>query len=51
MSDNVFLSLRGISDMIFKLFDFVLPFGITFGSLVIAIFGLPILVRAFRKLF
>lgn len=40
-------------NLITPLFGFQLSFagGITFGSLVVAIFGLPFLVHAFKKLF
>lgn len=39
------------SNLIIPLFNFVLPWGITFGAIVVAIFGLPLLVKAVRKFF
>lgn len=39
-------------NLISPLFDFNLSFwGVTFGSIVIAIFGLPLLVKAYKKFF
>lgn len=34
-----------------ELYNFVLPWGITFGSVIVGIFGLPLLVKAFKKFF
>lgn len=45
---EVFVFLGGV---ISQVFSFVLPgIGIAFGSLVVAVVGLPILVKMFRKL-
>lgn len=34
-----------------ELFDFVTPWGIAFGAVVVGVFGLPLVVRAIKKLF
>lgn len=41
------------TNLITPLFGFQLGFagGVTFGAIVVALFGLPILVKAFKKLF
>lgn len=41
------------ANLITPLFNFVLPFwgGVTFGSIVVAIFGLPLIVLAYKKFF
>lgn len=37
--------------LISPLFNFALPWGVTFGAIVVAVFGLPLVVRAFKKFF
>ena len=41
------------STIITPFFNFSLPFwgGVTFGAVVVAIFGLPLIVKLYRKLF
>ena len=39
------------SSLISPLFNFSLPWGVTFGAIVVALFGLPLLVRAIKKFF
>lgn len=44
--------LSWINDhLITPLFNFALPWGVTFGAIVVAVFGLPLVVRAFKKFF
>ena len=38
-------------DMISQIFNFSLPWGITFGAVIVGVFGAPLLVKAFRKFF
>lgn len=40
-----------VYDTISDLFSFTLPIGITFGAVVVGIFGAPLLVKAFKKFF
>lgn len=41
-----------LKDTLFvPLFNFVTPWGIAFGSVIVAVFGLPLLVRAYKKFF
>lgn len=40
-----------ISNLLGSLFNFVLPIGITFGALIVGVFGAPLLVKAFKKFF
>lgn len=42
--------ISSISSWIGSILNIVLPIGITFGSVVFAVFGLPLLVKAFKKL-
>lgn len=39
------------SNIINPLFNFVTPWGIAFGAIVVAVFGLPLLVKAYKKFF
>jgi len=41
LKDNLFVPL----------FNFITPWGVAFGSVVVACFGLPLLVKAYRKFF
>ena len=43
--------LSFLLDMLGDLFSFTLPWGITFGAVVVGVFGLPYVVKAFRHLF
>ena len=38
-------------DMFAKIFNFNLPWGIAFGSVVVGIFGAPLIVKAYKKFF
>ena len=38
-----------VSDFVNRLFSFVTPWGIAFGSVVVGIFGLPLVVKAIKK--
>lgn len=40
-----------VSDFVNRLFTFVTPWGIAFGSVVVGIFGLPLVVKAVKKFF
>lgn len=42
---SVIFSLLG------QLFNFVLPWGITFGAVIVGVFGVPLLVKAYKKFF
>lgn len=44
-------ALSLVYSMLGQLFNFVLPFGFTFGALIVGIFGAPLLVKAFKKFF
>lgn len=43
--------LSVIYDLVSQLFNFQLPWGISFGAVVVGVFGLPFLAMAFRKFF
>lgn len=43
--------LSVIYSMLGQLFNFTLPWGITFGAVLVGLFGAPLLVKAFRKFF
>lgn len=42
--------LPSIGTWLGQIYNIVLPIGVTFGSLLVAVFGLPILVKMFKKL-
>lgn len=37
-----------LAHIIAPIYNIVLPFGITFGALVVAVFGIPLLVKAIK---
>lgn len=37
-----------LANIIAPIYNIVLPFGITFGALVVAVFGIPLLVKAIK---
>lgn len=43
--------LSVISNLIHQLFTFQLPWGIGFGAVIVGVFGMPLLVKAFKQLF
>lgn len=43
--------LSVISSMLHQLFSFHLPWGISFGAVIVGVFGAPLLVKAFKQLF
>lgn len=43
--------LSTIYSMLGQLFSFALPWGITFGAVVVGVFGLPLMIKAFKKIF
>lgn len=43
--------LSVIYSMLGQLFNFTLPWGITFGAVLVGLFGAPYLVKAFKKFF
>lgn len=40
-----------IGDLVGQIFNFTLPWGIAFGSVVVGIFGAPLIVKAYKKFF
>lgn len=40
-----------IYSMLGQLFNVVLPWGITFGAVLVGVFGLPLLIAAYKKFF
>lgn len=40
-----------IQSLFSQIFNFVTPWGIAFGAVVVGIFGLPLIVKAWRKFF
>ena len=44
-------ALPGVFNIVSQLWSFSLPFGITFGQLVAAVFGLPVLAKCYRRFF
>lgn len=43
--------LAVISNTVGQLFDFTLPIGLTFGAVVVGVFGMPLVVKAIKKFF
>lgn len=43
--------LSWFGDFLGQLFNFALPFGITFGAIVVGFVGMPLLVGVLKKLF
>lgn len=43
--------LNFIGSMLAQLFAVTLPWGITFGAVIVGVFGLPLLVKAWKKFF
>lgn len=40
-----------LSDLLGNLFNVNLPWGITFGAVIVGVFGAPLLVKAYKKFF
>lgn len=40
-----------IASLFSQIFSFQLPWGIAFGSVVVGVFGAPLLVKAYKKFF
>lgn len=40
-----------VSHFVSQIFNFVTPWGVAFGAVVVGVFGLPLVVRAIKKFF
>lgn len=40
-----------IQSLFSQIFNFSLPWGITFGAVIVGVFGAPLLVKAYKKFF
>lgn len=43
--------IQFIGNLVGQLFAFDLPWGITFGAVIVGIFGAPLIVKAYKKFF